>query len=75
MVVVAVGGSLPRWPSSPRSRWPVSTAARGASVVRDAPSRSPRPCGTDEFDGTTLDDVRWDVLRPAAPGSPSTAAS
>ena len=32
------------------------------------PSRSPRPCGTDEFDGTALDDVRWDVLRPATEG-------
>ena len=25
-------------------------------------------CGTDEFDGATLDDARWDVLRPDATG-------
>ena len=44
----------------------VSTAARG-SVVRDAVAVA-ASCGTDEFDGTMLDDVRWDVLRPAAEG-------
>ena len=44
----------------------VSTAARG-SVVRDAVAAA-ASCGTDEFDGTVLDDVRWDVLRPAADG-------
>jgi hypothetical protein len=44
----------------------VSTAARG-SVVRDAVAVA-ASCGTDEFDGTVLDDVRWDVLRPAAEG-------
>ncbi len=44
----------------------VSTAARG-SVVRDAVAVA-ASCGTDEFDGTVLDDVRWDVLRPATEG-------
>ena len=44
----------------------VSTAARG-SVVRDAVAAA-ASCGTDEFDGTMLDDVRWDVLRPGHGG-------
>ena len=40
----------------------VGTAAAGAAV-----------CGTDEFAGDTLDDARWDVLRPASGAGPVVA--
>ncbi len=46
-----------------------ASAAAGASVVRDGVSAAlAASCGADEFDGTALDDARWDVLRPAAEG-------
>ena len=72
------GGEL--WSSSGR-RWftalaliavlaLVGSAAAGASAIRDGAqsAAAAASCGTDEFDGTTLDDVRWDVLRPAVDG-------
>lgn len=48
----------------------VVCAAAGASAVRDgvATAAAAASCGTDEFDGSALDDARWDVLRPAAAG-------
>ena len=47
-----------------------STVA-GASVVRDATGTAALAtgCGVDEFDGTALDDERWDVLRPTTGGA------
>jgi len=50
-----------------------STVA-GAAVLRDrgvdagAAAAAVAMCGTDEFDGGTLDDARWDVLRPDPTG-------
>jgi beta-xylosidase len=45
----------------------VASVAARASVVRDAVAVA-ASCGSDEFDGAALDDVRWDVLRPAGDG-------
>jgi PKD repeat protein len=48
----------------------VVSAAAGASAVRDGVTTAAlaASCGSDEFDGAALDDVRWDVLRPATEG-------
>src|SRR5918993_673667 len=53
-----------------------ASAVAGAAVLRDraggesgaAAAALAGSCGTDEFEGTTLDDARWDVLRPANGG-------
>ncbi len=53
-----------------------ASAVAGAAVIRDrageesgaAAAALAASCGTDEFEGTTLDDARWDVLRPAGGG-------
>ena len=56
------------------------SAVAGAAVLRDragaengaAAAALAASCGTDEFEGTTYDDARWDVLRPAN-GGPTVA--
>jgi PKD repeat protein len=48
----------------------VATGASGAAAAITDPSVTAlaASCGTDEFTGSTLDDARWDVLRPAGSG-------